>query len=268
MATNFANYHSERLAFKSLFAENCAAPILLIKGESGSGKTSLMTTCLNDAPKHIRPINIQLRGSAVGVAEIFSRTAISLGWENLPNFSRCMNNIAGNSANVSLNNVTQTGQTNLLRIALNVDNITDREHRQTELTDAWFDDIRTLNKDQVLVFDTYEQAPNEVRDWLSGPFLARISLNENIRVAIAGQTVPVVSIDWNQYYRQFELFGVSEAKEWLPVVEGLNRFIPSKSPEEWLAGICYYLRGQPAAIMKVIESLPKKANNSEFQVMA
>lgn len=256
MNRTFANYHNERAAFRELFSNVCGKRIMLLKGASGSGKSSLLKACLNEAAASMQPINIELRDSAVSVTEIFSRSAKRLGWERLTQFSQCAQELASQVPQIKVADVKQQGETNTLRIALNVHNTGDREHRQTMLTDAWFADIEKLEEPLVMVFDAYEQAPSEVQNWLSGPFLSRTAECAAVRVAIAGQSVPDAGIEWNHCHALHELFGVSDACEWLPVVAALGKKVPVEPAEIWLAGICHALGGRPSEIMEIVKALP------------
>lgn len=256
MSIPFANYHKQRAAFGALFADDCCSRILLLKGGSGSGKTSLLKTCLSEAATGRQPVSVQLRDSAVGVTEIFSRSAQRIGWEKLSQFSQCAQKLAAHTPHLHVTGVDQKGETNNLSIALNVNTLSERESRQTQLTDAWFADVEKLGEPLVMVFDVYEEASSEVKNWLSGPFLSRTADCAAVRVAIAGQSVPDVGIEWNHCHTLHELFGISDAREWLPVVAALGKKVPVEPAEIWLGGICYSHKGDPSAIMKVINTFP------------
>lgn len=261
MSTPYANYHKQRAAFKTLFVNECDNRILLLKGSSGSGKTSLLQTCLKEsATNNKQLISIQLRGSAVNVTEIFSRSANRLGWNKLTRFDQCAQDLATHTPQINLAGVQQQGGTNNLHIALNVQSSSDREHRQTLLTDAWFEDVEKIGEPLVMLFDTYEQAPSEVKDWLSGPFLSRTADCTAVRVAIAGQSIPDVGIEWGHCHILHELFGVKEAHEWLPVVAALGKIVPVEPAEIWLAGICHALDGRPSEIMEIVKALPNMSS--------
>ncbi|MYM93061.1 ATP-binding protein [Duganella vulcania] len=262
MAVPFANYHIQRRALGNLFLDKCENNIILIKGNSGSGKTSLLHSCLKEMKGLHDPITIELRENSVGVTEIFSRSATHIGWGKLEKFNHCAREMAGQVPTVKLDDIHQQGKVNSIRIALQVSDIAEREYRQTMLTEAWFDDMSALTKPLVIVFDTYEQAPAEVKNWMSGPFLSRAAKCDSVRVVIAGQTVPTAGIEWGDCHTVHELYGVREAHEWMPVVDALQKHIPVKSVEDWLAGICHALNGQPGEIMKIIKALPNKVINA------
>ena len=69
MTTLLADYDRELQAFQALLAPDCRERILFFHGESGCGKTTLLSACLEQVPQTIPCDPIPLRGSAVGVAE-------------------------------------------------------------------------------------------------------------------------------------------------------------------------------------------------------
>lgn len=106
------------------------------------------------------------------------------------------------------------------------------------------------------MLDTYEQATSDVQNWLSGPFMSRAADCGKVRVAVAGKTVPEAGIEWRACHVLHELYGVEDAREWLPVVAALGKAVPAEHPMDYLAGICRALKGQPATIMEVIKTFP------------
>jgi hypothetical protein len=151
------------------------------------------------------------------------------------------------------------GINNRINVALRAENTDDRENRRAALTEAWFADMAQCDQLVVFLFDTYEDATTEVQTWLSGPFLARAAQVVKVRVVVAGQTVPDKNnIEWGHCCVRHDLFGVWDAKHWMPIVQALGKRIDPQPPEVWLAGVCAGLKGNPAEIMKVIEALPQK----------
>jgi hypothetical protein len=257
MTRTFANYHAERAAFRQLFAGGCDKRILLFKGYSGSGKSSLLKACLTENST-AKPIGIELRDSRVGVEGILSRSALSIGKEQLPLYTQCAQDIASHKQQVNVSNVIQKGESNSLTVTLNETNqLAANEQRHTTLTEAWFEDVEQLDIPLVIAFDTFELAGSEVRNWLNSSFLSRAAFCTKVRVTIAGQQVPEPGIEsWGQCHELYELFGVRDAREWMPVVEALGKQVPAANPLDWMAGTCNALKGNPSEIIKIIEALP------------
>jgi hypothetical protein len=196
----------------------------------------------------------------VNVAEIFWRINQVIGWDRLPRFTSRLTALAlGGEPDVEVSINLQAGFNNSITMVLRADNQLDRAERSIDLTNAWFDDIGALAHPVVMLFDTYEDAPTEVKGWISGPFLARAATTGAIRVVIAGRDVPERNnIAWGHCCQVHDLFGVVESKHWMPVVRELHRRIPVPDPESWLAGVCHALGGNPKQIMQVIEGLPNE----------
>lgn len=262
MSQIIADYEAERQAFESLFQHDCPQRILLVRGQSGSGKTHLLAHCQHTVPGTIVQVPIQLRGLTVTVAETFYRIAGRLGWYQLTTFTRQVAELQRMPI-VKIDHNWLLGMNNHIMVALQADDPSDREFRRAALTEALFNDMRDLPQLVLVVFDTFEQGSAEVKEWISGPFLARIVLANPVRVVIAGQEVPVRhNIEWGQCCQERNLYGVREAMHWMPVVHALGRYIPSESPMEWLAGLCHALEGRPAAIAKSIDGLPRRGDLS------
>jgi hypothetical protein len=258
MTTTLADYENERRAVEALLQDTCPQRILLLQGESGSGKTSLLTHCQHSLPPTVTHVPIQLRGSTVDVAEIFYRAGRAVRWERLRQFTGQVAQLQ-QSASVKIDRNWLLGINNHINVALQADNPLDRACRRAALTEAWFEDVAALSEPLLMVFDTYEQGTVETREWLDGPFLARVATVDRVRVVIAGQSVPDRhNIEWGTCCLEHRLYGVPEAKHWLPVIEALGLYIPGESPLDWLAGVCYAVRGKPAEIIKIIQTLPRR----------
>ncbi len=258
MARPLADYQEHCQAFAALLEPACRSNILLFSGESGSGKTTLVTTCLGTIPDRIESVAIDLRSSANTLPEIFRLVGHRLGWAHLRTFANQVAALQGMPP-VEVDGNWLAGIRNHIHVALQVENATDREERRAILTEAWFADLGGYARPLLIAFDSYEHAIPSVQAWIDGPFLARAAQTDCLRVLVAGQQVPDPNtIAWGGCCVHHHLYGVPEAKHWLPVVEALGRYVPAPDPLSWLAGICHALRGTPKDIMQVIEGLPQK----------
>jgi hypothetical protein len=218
---------------------------------------TLFRSCLEQIPATLPHIPIQLRGNTVSIAEIFHRSGSALGWERLAHFTAQVADLQGIPA-VRVDRNWLTGINNRITAVLKVENPADLTHRHAALTDAWFEDLKTIGSPVVIALDTYEHATTEIQEWISGPFLARVAQSNPVRVLIAGQIVPDENnIEWGHCCSTIPLYGVPEAEHWLPVVAAMGRRIPFSDPLTWLAGVCYALQGDPKGIKQVIEGLPR-----------
>lgn len=256
MNTFLANYITERQTFHNLLRADCHERILLYRGESGSGKTTLLKHCAEKIPKGMPFVPIQMRQSAVNIAEIFSRAGLWLTWERLTNFTTQIAAFEGNP-HVLIDRNWLAGINNRISVIINVENQSDRESRRVTLTEALFEDFKSLEEPVIFLFDSYEQASTEAKEWISGPFLSRTAHISTIRVVVAGQEIPDQNnIEWGHCATSHDLYGVIDEHHWMPVVQQMKKLLPNQPGDVWLAGICHALKGKPSEIKKVIEALP------------
>lgn len=262
MSPILANFEEEREAFYNLLNNDVENRILTIHGESGTGKTSLLNACIETVPDTIQHVALNCKGSTVNVSEVFSRTIFTLSWDFFPNFVDAVAELSG-TVHVNVDGNKLLGINNTINVALKSESKVDREERRVTLTNAWFQDLAELEKMLLISIDTFEQATSETSEWFSGPFLYRAAYTRNLRVLIAGQTVPdhqEHANEWGHCCSPFQLVGVKEARFWLPVVNKLGYRVPAENSLDFMAGICHVLKGRPAEIMKIIEGFPRQAD--------
>jgi hypothetical protein len=259
MSTTIANYEEPRKSFDALLQRECDRRILLVRGGSGSGKTTLINYCCEQLSKEplVKVVPIELRGTIVSIAEIFSRVGFHLSWDCLPRFTDRVAALLEGGSSVDIGENQLVGMHNRINVVLHTGSEVERDQRRAALMDAWFEDLGAVSGPVLMLFDTFEHAPTEVQGWLSGPFLTRAARTDSIRVVIAGQNVPnSINIEWGHCCHCHDLYGVREARHWMPVLQAMRRRIPFADPETWLAGACHALEGSPDAIMKLIGGLP------------
>ncbi|ASF47496.1 AAA family ATPase [Methylovulum psychrotolerans] len=254
---SIANYKEHREAFRTLLEEDCCKPILLFKGESGTGKSTLLKYCREQINNH-HQVSIDLRNTA-DVMQIFLQTCNHLKRDHFDHFKQHLSNL-NQDFNINVNGNAQAGVGNMINVELKAlfANTTpeQRAERNSALTHAWIDDINNFDKPCVMLIDVYEQANTEIKRWIDSDFLNCVADSQQIRVVIAGQNVPE-SFVWNHRSKLKTLYGVPEAEEWLPVIEAMGRTIPVEPQLTYLAGICHALKGNPAEIRKIIENFPR-----------
>src|ERR1041385_8666013 len=135
MPSLLADYQDERAAFNSLLRAECQSRILLFRGASGTGKTTLLDHCVQQANKVTSCVNINLKGGAVTVAEILSRTASKLGGERLNIFNERLAQLEGKRA-IKIDQNWLAGLGN--RISVTLQTSSDRAQLSAALTEALF----------------------------------------------------------------------------------------------------------------------------------
>lgn len=248
-----ANYKNERAAFTRLWEPRCQAPILLLVGQSGCGKTSLLRICRKAAPDDAQQIFVDCKRDGINPAEVFSRTADCLPSGRLPAFSQYLR-----QHNVEISGNQIEGNSNQISVLLGSGSEQERKERLVWLTDAWLRDLSQLNQPLLLTVDTYEKAGADLQSWLESVIARLPRACKLLRIVIAGQEVPDTDTgeEWVDFCCKHELKGVPEPEHWLPVVEELRKRIPAEHPIDCLRGICLAMQGNPAGILALIKSFP------------
>jgi hypothetical protein len=252
----------EREEFSRLLQADGKKRIVIFQGESGTGKTSLLKACLENLPEYILHVPLNFKGGAISVSEILSRTGSELSWERLVNFRSQVAELS-KTPHITVDGNRLIGINNKITVALEAESPKDLEERRVALTDAWFEDIHSINNVILISIDTFEQATLETFEWISGPFLYRAARSKNLRVLLAGQKVPdhhEHASEWGNCCTAFQLVGIENAELWDPVIKLLGYVIPAEHPEDFMKGICKALKGKPSEIMKMIEGFPRAAD--------
>ena len=252
-----ANYQEERDHYLSLLDDAPPARVLLFKGESGSGKSTLLTHCLHDfpCPEAICRVVIDFKGGRVNLPKLFNELGREIGWEHLPTFQARLNAVTGTEA-VTIDRNRLLGWGNQITVFLSPEDQSVRASRLAALSEDLLTDLRGLPQPILLILDTYEQATDATREWIEMHLLDWLDKVTQLRVLIAGQTVPEATLKWGRLSLVRHLRGVPDPQHWLPVA---SRVRPHQSLEErldWLTAICQVLDGQPSKIMQFIEALP------------
>lgn len=240
-----ANREDELDLFDRMIAGRTEERILLLEAEGQIGKSTLLLAferrCLHDVPCAA----VDLKGSSTGLHEVFYRLCDALGWDYFPTFRACVESLG----RVTIDRNVIIGRAEI-EVALRTPDEGDRAARRAQLTQALFDDLRAWEGCLVLLFDTYEQADLEVRDWLAGPCLARARRTANLVVVVAGRQVPVPSIEWASCCHHHRLGAVEDVDAW----ENYARRQGWPVPRAWIEGFCAALRGHPGQVDEMLAS--------------
>jgi|WetSurMetagenome_2_1015567.scaffolds.fasta_scaffold111485_2 ATP/maltotriose-dependent transcriptional regulator MalT len=258
-----ANYKKEQQAFCDLLEMQCKERILLFQGSSGVGKTTLLRTCLSVARENdnFQCITLDFKSGTIEIVELLYQLGESIEWERLSNFKKTTEYYLKQTSNVdvNLNSNWLFGMKNHLQVILPTADANNRKMVLLELTKALFQDLKLLKQPLLFVFDTYENAVQEVKDWIFQSFLTAITKNAQLRVLIAGQNTPDTNnIQWGHCCLHRPLNPDCKAEDWLPVLKALNKRIPISNlePLQALELFCYSYRNQPDSIRKLIDNFP------------
>jgi hypothetical protein len=261
MPTTIANYQDQRDSFISMLKPSSDKRLLFFRGESGMGKSTLISACVEEIPASILYVDINFKENPIPLPGIFSKIGLRIRPERKQSYMEYLKNISrAQNAQVDHNYLLGINQ------KLNVyqtENSPDQDEGYVALTEALFYDLSIVKPLLVISLDTYEDAPTAVKNWICGPFLYHAVEENKLRVLISGRKVPDThehNREWGHCCAVHELSGIRDPEQWLPVIIALNKIIPSgkREPLSYLAGICDALKGRPDEIMKMIEGFPQR----------
>jgi ATP/maltotriose-dependent transcriptional regulator MalT len=196
--------------FCEMLAGKTHARILLVQAASGLGKSDLLRRFAHECPDDICLVRLDLRGTEKGIAEVFSVFRQELGADALPRFAAAYARLAG----VNISDITTIAGKLDISVVLNVDEQT-RKFNLEKLEDAFFQDLRAACRKIAVIFDTFEQAPPDLQNWLGGVFLRYAARIPHLCVVIAGQRVPERTIEkWEDVCERRILREIDDVNEW------------------------------------------------------
>lgn len=244
-----ANRTKEVEKFKQIIKDNNSKKILLIEGKSGVGKTKLLSKCISEVPQDTSCIPIDLKSaSSLGIPSVLSLITRRLGQQYFSNFqAKIRDFLSGNNVEVSHNNMIGTEQE--INIILNTD-LYNREIRLLSLINAFFEDLCNFQNPLIIIFDSYEKAPTELRELLAGIFLDEAVNTPNLTVVLAGQTVPKPTIQWINCYEHCNLENIDDAEAWWQFLQEENFTFPENFPftRDSIKLIVTLCRGKPSQL--------------------
>ncbi|BBC22911.1 AAA family ATPase [Pseudanabaena sp. ABRG5-3] len=253
-----ANRTREVEFFKKMLRGEIAQRILLIQAASGMGKTSLLTEFASLCPVHAEAailVKIDLKSAQTGIAYIFSKLQSRLGEDNFTRFDGELSSVLSAGVEVSGNHIEGTG--NKIQLVLNAESDDIRNLRLSKLQRAFFQDLQAIKKPIVIILDSFNDAPTTLAVWIGGGFLAEIADAKNIRVVIAGQSVPELKIEWADIAAMHSLYKIDDADAWYSFSKEQKWGFGKESIELFVR----YLNGQPSQILQALESLARGREN-------
>lgn len=248
-----ANRTKEVEFFKQMLLGQIPKQILLIQADSGMGKTSLLAKFAGLCLVHseaVLLVQIDLKSAkTTGIAYIFSRLQRKLGEGNFTRFNAALREFLSTGIEVSGNQIE--GTENQIQVVLHTENEDIYNIRLNKLQEAFFSDLQALKKPILIIFDTFNSAPLQLANWIGGGFLAEIADIENIKVVIAGQSVPTPTIEWMDKSETHCLFSIDDINNWYSFAR--DKGLPFKKEE--IKVFVRLLNGHPAKIMNAFESL-------------
>lgn len=181
--------------------------VLLVKGEKMMGKSRILKEYTKiSQSKDVRSVFIDLKSKSeefLLLYEIAQQIDISL----FPRFSTAYSKFTNQSTSVN--------QVNQFFSKINIqDDSAEKlyKYRLLELRSAFLSDLNSFPKDSecLVIIDSFDAATPSVQKWLAEDFLAPISKKPQIKIVVAGTTIPEPATSWEDCSQVYELGSVSK----------------------------------------------------------
>ncbi len=246
-----ANRKTEIELFRAMLKSTTDTRILLVQAISGKGKTNLLERFIDECAG-VCLITLDCKTAEKGISEVFSVFRQEFGADAFPHFNaayarlRSSINVADNQAggNISVD----------ISSLLNVENEQTRQFNLAQLEEAFFADLHDICKNTtVIIFDTFEKAPDDLKKWLGGGFLRNAVRHAQLRVVIGGQSVPEESRveKWERVCERRTLDDIRDVDEWMEYVHARQW----KFDRPYIHGIVDALNGFPRNVVMTLEAM-------------
>lgn len=108
----------------------------------------------------------------------------------------------------------------------------------------------------MILFDSYDQASEELQEWLYGLFLDQVARIPHLTVVVAGQGVPAARSDWQELTRRCLLQPITDAEAWYRYTQARQLSLTRQE----IKVLVEALRGHPRSIGEALETLIKVRN--------
>lgn len=245
-----ANRKPELELFREMLAGKATERILILLAPSSKGKSILIRHLRRECSPDFCVVHIDFKGGGFGLARLWLEFQASRGAEAFPHFAAQFQ-----SLHTPLSSTTITDNRAGANLNINVAPVIEVENPQTRadniarLSAAFFQDLQTLCARLVVIFDTFEQAPSEAKEWISGTFLPFVPRLAGLCVVIAGQSVPEeTSAPWEDISARRTLGNIDDVDEW----HTYARAAALPHPPDAIKQTVIYCKGDPDAIVGML----------------
>ncbi len=246
-----ANRTKEIDYFQKMVSWNSPKQILLLESPPGFGKTDLLLKFAEICPEGVLAVQVNLKSACVGIPYVFWRIKNAIGPSHFPRFKAGVQNYL-RPDNIIITDNEVLGQMDI-QLALGSNEQTQKYHLM-ELQEMFFQDLQKVKKTVVILFDTFNEASTDIRRWLSGAFLAAVTNCENLRVVIAGQSVPERNCEWDRNCHKCHLGRIDDEQAWYEFTQEMELSLSQEIVAKFVAA----LEGNPKKLKEAFETLSKQ----------
>ncbi len=252
LLSHIADRQQEIDLFSHLLLERNQGQILLISGEGGMGKTSLLRVFVNIChERNILNSIFSFRLPTSGPIEVMLHLSQGLGWANFGEFREELTSI-----NPQLSTKSEQGVTSGIHIelALSGFDIEERQARLSIITNAFFTDLRALllqTQTVACFFDDIEIAGPITQDWLCNSFLESAYHTSGTVVVLAGRQVPELNREWKNSVIHHRLDSIRNVEDWIEYQKEIAPILEI----ETIRMFCKASEGRPLEIAMMLSKL-------------
>jgi hypothetical protein len=261
-----ANRSSERSFFVQMLEQSVDERIMLISGDRSKGKTTLVDAIRWSCHQsNIKPVFIDLK--SVSTIDEFYDVMINdcgdcifakdVGRPKAANYS-------SNTCNINLKDITVKNLSHMeVNAVVNYDDhmrLNQMNARLGELNSDFFQRL-DRNIKIVFIFDSFDGAIKEIKEWVRNRFLRVLSIKDvsNWFVVIAGWEDGDLNYEWMPHAHKFQLADIKDHQAWFAYASEFT----DRIPETEIANLCKASRGDPSTMRFLVGNMCEDRKNHE-----
>lgn len=224
--------------------------ILFIEASSGMGKSALLKQFLEMSKREkLLQAMVDFKKPSYRFGEILGEMCYQFGEDFFSIFhNQCRNFIANSGLTVG-HTALLTSSIDAALAKLSPDQ---RKIDRQVITDAFFSDLASLHdrfqRPIVILFDTFERASSDVKDWMTEQFIIRIRRYSWIICVVSGQQTPRIDIDADWcIYSKLEHLNKKDIRKYLQRVKLIS--------EDLITFITLHSKGHPSTLQQLALTL-------------
>jgi hypothetical protein len=251
-----ANRKSELAMFRAMLRGDCTERILILHAPSSKGKSSLIRHLRRECANEWCVVHIDFKDSGIGLARGWMEFQASLVPDMFRHFAAVSQILPTPHTTVTVTSTvseTMAGGNANINVApfIEVDNPQTRADNIARLSEAFFTDLRTVCNNLVVILDTFEKAPTEMKEWINGTFLPFVPRLPGLCVVLAGQEVPPeTSATWGDLCERSVLGNIDSLEEWYDYAREAG--LPH--PQIAVAQTVFSCKGDPALVVETLSN--------------